>query len=149
MKKLFIIGLSVFAVMACNKVDDTELNLNLIHKGELYGAGDEDISEENMIIEKEHEWEDLLEKIDAVNNESENFTETKIDFKEFIVIACFDKVRPSSGYSVEITNTEIKSKEVVFTLTKGSPEGMAATVITQPYYLAKFPKTNKEITFTE
>ncbi len=149
MKKLFIIGLFLFAVTACNKVDDAELNLSLIHQSELYGAGDENISEGNMVIEKEQEWQDLLEKIDAVNNESEDFAETEIDFKKFMVIACFDKVRPSSGYSVEITNTEIKSKEVVFTLTKGSPEGLAATVITQPYYIAKFPKTNKEITFTE
>lgn len=149
MKKYISIGLLLLLVISCNKSNDIDLNLTLIHQGTLYGAGDENISEENLVIEKVEDWEDLLVKINAVNSGSEYFSETEIDFDEFIVIACFDKVRPSAGYSITISNTEVKNKEVEFTISKESADGMVASVITQPYYIAKFPRTKKKISFKE
>ncbi|NOQ72067.1 MAG: protease complex subunit PrcB family protein [Crocinitomix sp.] len=149
MIKQVLIGLLALIVMACNKTDDMELELTEIHQGALYGAGEEDISEENFVIEKEQDWQDLLAKINAVNNESDNFSETEIDFDEFIVVACFDKARGSGGYSIKIADINSTKKEINLTVIKNSPADIAPAVITQPYYIAKLPKTNKKITFTE
>ncbi|MFT5822818.1 MAG: hypothetical protein ACI8ZM_004075 [Crocinitomix sp.] len=149
MKKQVLIGLLALVIISCNKTDDVALSLSLIHQGVLYGAGEENISEENLVIEKKQDWKDLLSKINTINNESENFTEMKIDFDEFIVVACFDKVHSSGGSTIAITETEVNNNEVLFNVSKESSNGFVTSVITQPYYLAKFPKTNKKITFTE
>ena len=149
MKKLIIVGLLGLLVLSCKKKVDMDLELTLIHQGALYGNGDENISNENFVIKKEEDWQELLDKINAVNNESDNFYETEIDFDEFIILACFDKVRSSAGYSISISAFEVKNNAIIFTVSTENPEGMVSAVITQPYSIAKIPKTNKKITFTE
>ena len=149
MKYSILIGLSIVVSFACNKKDNLPLMLTLINADVLYADGEENISAGNLIVENEQDWEDLLEKIDAVNSESENFTETEIDFETYWVIACFDKVRGASGYSITISALEETKNDVKLHVKRNSPDGINASVITQPYYLAKIPKTKKEIVFIE
>jgi hypothetical protein len=149
MKNQILIGLFALMTFACQKVDDSELELSLIHQGNLFGAGEENIAEGNMVIKKEKDWEALMAKMDAVNPASNYFAETDIDFNNYMVIACFDQVQNSAGYSIMIDDTEVKKKEVVFNVVRNDDGPILALIITQPYYIAKFPKTNKKISFTE
>lgn len=149
MKNHIFIGLFALITLGCQKVDDTPFSLTLIHQANLYGAGEENIPSGNRVIEEEKDWEDLLAKIDNVNPESENFSETKIDFDNYMVVACFDKVQSSAGYSIAIDEAEATKKELIFNISKDNTGEILALVITQPYYIAKFPKTNKKITFKD
>ena len=135
------------SILSCNKQNDDNLELILIGQGNLYGNGVEKIDEGNQVIDQEKDWNDLLDRINSVNNESDTFTETKIDFKEYMVIACFDQIRASGGYGIEATDIEKSGKNVDITIKKTQPQGMVTTVITQPFYIAKIPKTKNNIRF--
>ena len=51
--------------------------------------------------------------MDSVNNVSDSFTETTIDFSTYTVIAVFDEVRPSSAYSLEVGVFQDVSNSIV------------------------------------
>ena len=82
--------------------EQQQVNFTTVAKGVLYGAGEEGIEGENLIIKKESEWESLKQKMDAVNDVTNNFTDKEIDFNTHILIACFDHVRPNGGYDLKI-----------------------------------------------
>ncbi len=58
------------------------METTLIAKENLHGNGAEGISEQNLIISDQTTWNDLITQMNSVNNVSDNFTETDIDFSE-------------------------------------------------------------------
>lgn len=90
---------------------------------------------------------DLLDKINSINNESDKFTETEIDFSNYIIIAIFDRIRPTGNYQIEISNILDGDKSVIVKSRISTPKDIAPLVITQPYFIAKILKTNKTIIF--
>ena len=84
--------------------------------------------------------------MNAVNKVSDNFTETKIDFSKFTVIAVFDAVKTSGGHSIEL-DIKPNTENVVVEVSRKSPDGMATSVMTQPYHIVKIPKTDLPIVF--
>jgi len=70
-------------------------------------------------------------------------------FKERILIVIFDKQQTTGGHSIEIVESEQTSGKIIFKYRKSHPEGMATSVMTQPYYLASIIKTDREIIFEE
>ena len=65
------------------------------------------------------------------------------------VIAIIDKQRNTGGHKIEIAETYTQNGIVYFIIKKTHPEGMATSVMTQPYYLATIPKINQKIEFKE
>lgn len=118
----------------------------LIAKGNLYGSGSEGIVEQNLIISNQKDWNDLLIKMDSINKVSNSFLETNIDFSLFNVIAVFDKVRGSGGYSLNL-NIVNDSENILINTIYLSPKGIANAIMTQPFCLVKISKTDLKVIF--
>lgn len=129
-----------------NKAKMVKEDVILIGKGNLYGSGSEGIEQQNLVITSESEWKELLTKIDSVNKVSDSFSETQIDFSKYGIIAVFDAVKNSGGHSLSLVFQETKDKFLVEVLRK-SPDGIATSVMTQPYYIVKIPIQNVPVVF--
>lgn len=149
MHKLMGIVILLFA-LNCKSVENQakmkQENIILIGKGNLHGSGSEGIEKQNLVITSSEEWLDLLNKINSVNKVSDSFSETDIDFSKYTVVAVFDDIRESGGYSLSLAIQETTDKVLVEVLRK-TPDGIATSVITQPYYIVKLPKRNLPIIF--
>jgi len=118
----------------------------LIGQGKLYGNGQEGITEQNLAIRTQVEWNNLLNAMNSVNNVSDSFAETEIDFNSYMVIAVFDEIRGNSGCSINISNIiEYIDKIVVDVHIVTTTSG--ADVINQPYCILKIPVIYNNIVF--
>lgn len=124
-----------------------QIELKTIGQGTLYGNGEEGIPQQNIIIDNKAEWTNLQEKMNSVNKVTPGFSETDIDFSEFIILAAFDKVQGYGGVSIEITKLSENEKEVKFSAKTHSPGGVATTVMNQAFHIVKIPATKKRILF--
>ena len=118
----------------------------VIGKGSLYGSGAEGIDKANMVISDQKDWKDLLQKMNAVNNVSDSFSETTIDFSKYRVIAVFDEVKTTGGHSIAL-NIAHQPEAILIEVRYKSPDGIANSVMAQPYYLAKLLKDDRPIRF--
>ena len=150
MKKTVVLIIVFMAFIGCkfnkNQSENKNIKLTMIAKGNLHGAGAEGIEKQNIVIKNTSDWNDLLEKMNSINKVSNTFSETKIDFSKYMVIASFDEVKGSGGHSLEL-KLQNKPDEIIISIIRSSPDGMATTVMSQPYYLAKIPKSNKTVIF--
>lgn len=150
MKKNVIIILLSILVLSCNSDDDNSRTVNvestLIAKDALYGNGREGISEQNLVITDQSNWNDLIDQMNTVNIESNNFSETDIDFSEYMVIAVFDEIRESGGYSMELNITSTP-ENIIVNVIDITPEGNDTTVIIQPYHIVKISTSDLPIIF--
>lgn len=105
--------------------------------------GSEGIEKSNRVITNATDWQELMAKMNSVNDLTEHFKETEIDFERYIVIAIFLEMK-TSGWKVEIN--EIKESNNHITVST-KEQAYSTTVITQPFHIVKIPKTNKEIIF--
>ena len=119
----------------------TELNFTEIGKGGLFGNGDENISQSNLVINNQTEWQSLIDQMNSVNNVSDTFSETSVDFTNFSVIAIFLDIK-QSGWEITINNITENETNISVSILETK---MDNTVITQPFHIVKIPKTNKEI----
>ncbi|APY08206.1 hypothetical protein BWZ20_07775 [Winogradskyella sp. J14-2] len=149
MHKLLGIVVLLFALnckSAENKAKMTQENIILIGKGNLHGSGAEGIEQQNLIVTSSEEWQNLLNSINSVNKVSNSFSETDIDFSKYTVLAVFDEVKNSGGHSLNLVVEETKDKILIEVLRK-SPDGIATSVMTQPYHIVKIPKPSLPIDF--
>lgn len=149
MKNIVIILVSIL-VLGCNsndnKLEMTNIESTLIAKDNLYGSGAEGITEQNLIISNETAWNALIAQMNSVNNVSDSFSETNIDFLEYTIIAVFDEIKGNGGHTLEL-NIMSNSKNIIVNVTDLAPEGNAATVITQPFHIVKIPSSDLPIIF--
>ncbi len=118
----------------------------LLLKGELYGAGQENILEQRTVIDNQTDFDNLQTQMSMVNNTL--FPPTiAVNFATEKVIAVFSPVQNSGGHAINISNIVETNTEITVTVTSTSPQGFATTVITQPYHVVKIPQTNKPIVF--
>ncbi len=150
MKKYLIflfVGLSFIACKSkTNSYNKKDINISLIASGNLHGTGSENIEKQNLVIKNKVDWTNLLAKMDATNNVSNTFEETDINFSQYSVIAVFDEVKSSGGHSIDL-DVKRNTDKIIVEVIKNAPNGMATTVITQPFYLAKIKKNNLPIEF--
>ena len=115
-----------------------------IAKGSLHGTGN--VQKQNTVITTALEWEALLAKMSTPNPMPSLST---IDFEQYQVIAVIDVVRPTGGWSVDITDIVEYTDKIVVTYSNLNTGGDAPTIITQPYHIVKIPKSVKEIEFID
>ena len=145
--KTILLILSFFLSFGCNNNDpqkpfqSTEITFTEIGQGALFGNGVENISQSNLLINNQTDWQNLISQMNSVNNVSDTFSETSIDFDNFSVIAIFLEIK-GNGWEVVI-NTIIENEDYI-TISIQETEFMT-TVITQPFQIVKIPKTTKEI----
>lgn len=123
-----------------------EINFTSIGQSNLYGNGRETISKQNFTISNSSSWNELLTKMNSVNNNSDGFTETNIDFENFMVIAVFDKIYGNGGHSIDIIKITEYERKIVVTIDNVQKGGLTS-VMTQPYHIVKISRTNKPIFF--
>ena len=151
MKTIFITISMLLSLNSCS--DKTEehqfisqdLQFDVIYNGSLSGSGSEGVSKSNMIIDNEIDWKNLMMKMDSYNQLTGNFSETDINFNDYLIIAVFLEVK-GNGWEVEITKiTEEENKLIV-----SKNETMFVTsVITQPFSIVKILKNKKPIEFKD
>jgi len=124
----------------------TDLETTLIAKENLHGNGAEGISEQNLIISDQTTWNDLITQMNSVNNVSDNFTETDIDFSEYKIIAVFDEIKGNGSHSLELDIIS-NSENIIVNVTDLALEGNATTVITQPFHIVKISNSDLPIIF--
>ncbi|MGB8704383.1 MAG: protease complex subunit PrcB family protein [Gillisia sp.] len=147
MKTSFFILL--ISVLGCSTHDfpGDPVKTTLIAKDILYGNGEEEIPEQNLVIRDSESWNELIKKMNSVNQVSDSFTQTDIDFTKFTVLAVFDKVENSGGYDITIEKVFDKDKALVVKIRKISPAGFVTQVMTQPFHIIKIPATQKQVIF--
>ncbi|MEN8125874.1 MAG: protease complex subunit PrcB family protein [Bacteroidota bacterium] len=146
---LFIAVIHILLISCINKDDNNELNqieFTTIGQGNLYGNGRENIVEQNLVVSNENDWNELINKMNSVNNVSNGFTKSNIDFSNFTVLAVFDEIKTSGGHSIDMIKIVENDTEIIVTIDHILP-GIATTIMTQPYHIVKISKNNKTIIF--
>ena len=144
MKSIILILSVLFSLTSCNDEDTkTSITFSEIGKGTLHGNGSEGIAQSNIVIKNTTDWQDLITQINSFNNVSGSFSETDIDFDNYLIIAVFLDVK-SNGWEVEITDVT-KNENSLVVLTKETEFDIS--VITQPFSIVKIPTTEKTIEF--
>jgi hypothetical protein len=123
-----------------------EIEPVLIGKGDLHPAGfTEPNTVINRIITSEEEWNELKTTMREKGN---TLMETDIDFSACQVIAIFDEIHGTNGWSIDITGIVEYSDRIVVSVTNlQTGAGGGYTVLTQPYHIVKIPVSAKEIVF--
>ena len=140
--------LSLFFITSCNDDENNtfqsvEITPILIGQGSLSGNNAENISQSNLVINNQSDWQNLMTQMDSYNNVTSAFSETNIDFGNFQIIAIFLEVKPT-GWGITITNITENENNIV--MSTEEQEGVA-TVISQPFHIVKIPINNKPIVF--
>ncbi|WP_283640458.1 protease complex subunit PrcB family protein [Mesonia mobilis] len=149
MKNLVYICFAIF-MFSCNSAKNTQhMAPKVISEGNLFGSGSEGLMQQNTVITNETEWKEFMMRLNAANETIKKDQVSAIDFDEQNVIVIIDKQRNTGGHKIEIAETYTQNGIVYFTVKKTHPEGMATSVMTQPYYIATIPKTKQEIEFKE
>ncbi len=148
MKKMILILSILLTIYSCS-VNDNNQNLpqnkgfDVIYNGVLSGDGSEGITQSKMVINNTIDWQNLITQMNSFNNVSGNFSETDINFDNYLIIAVFLEVKPN-GWEVEITDiTENENSSVVST----KETEFISSVITQPFSIVKIRRTEKTIEF--
>jgi len=150
MKKILILSIVVILFTGCTLDDETSqavIEPTAIAKGSLFGNGEENIAPQHLVIRNTEDWEALKSQMNIVNPETDNFSETDIDFTQFQVIAVFDDVKNSGGYEINISHIFESTYTITATVEHVSPSGNATTVMTQPYHIVKIPINSKAVVF--
>jgi len=154
MKLILILSVFLFVFISC---DEGKINNDFIPKtiipaliahGELYGNGREGIVKQNLVIKTQEEWNNLIAAMNSVNNVSDNFAETYIDFSKYQVIAVFDEVKIHSGWDIDFTDITENANEIVVTVSNPNTGGEVRH-ITQPFQIVKISVSSKSITFND
>lgn len=148
MKKIAVVCLLV-SLFSCHSYKDIDVSLNVMAKGNLHGDGREGISAQNTMITSAEKWDKLKTKLKINRALVQKLDTISIDFDKQMVIALFDKQRRTGGHQIFIGESLQGPKEIVFTVKTTHPDGVASMVMTQPFYLATIPKTDKPISFKE
>ncbi len=150
MTKFTLLILTSLFAFSCSTPNDysnmADVDSELIAQGDLSGIGTEAISNQYFSITNQTEWENFISQIDVTNDVSSGFAEQDIDFSEYVVIAVIDQVRNTSGYSIDLEiSTNYEKIFIGSNLSSPSPDGVVATVISQPFHIVKIAKTNLPI----
>lgn len=147
-KILLLVVSSIFFMLSCreneeNTVMNVPINAQMIGKGNMSVHY---VSQQNTVITNTTDWNSLLADINTANNTSGSFTETNIDFNQFMVIAVFDEVYLNGGHSIDIITVTETSQNIEVDVEK-LLHGNATSVVTQPYHIIKIPKSAKPVVF--
>ncbi len=148
-KNLILFIAIIFGLLSSCNNDEDDLNpveFIFIGQGNLYGNGEENVEKQNLVISDINSWSELINKMNAVNNVSDSFTETNIDFYESMIIAIFDEVKGNGGHSIDITKIVDNNNKIIVTI-ENILQGDLTTVMTQPYHIVKISKKNKSVIF--
>lgn len=129
------------------KPETVTMNSEEICDGELYGAGEEGLEAQMIVIETQEELEDLLDKMSVINPTKCSDILMTLDFSQYDLIFILDEVRGTGGHDVKVLSVTKFQDLVTVNYQKTAPDGMATTVMTQPFCFQQVEKLNAEVRF--
>jgi len=99
----------------------------------------------NYVIKNDSVWQDILTMFSRAINIDYFFTETNIDFSQYMVIAVIDTMYPSASYSVDITDIELVQDTIRVHYT--NLQAGDAAVPSQPFHVVKIRTRNEPVEF--
>jgi hypothetical protein len=120
--------------------------IKTIDEGYLTGNEGEGIGEGGMVINSQADWDALGAKMNSVNETIEPET---FDFSTMTILAFFDQVRGSGGYTVDIVSVAKDGDKLVANVQKKTPKGDQIEIMTQPYMIGFIKKTDLPILFVD
>lgn len=118
------------------------VDFEVLAEGFLYINETEDFSQEIKIVRSEIELVALLEKM---NRDNETVEKPSVNFQNTMLLFCFDRVRGTSGHSIEVKLINETEAQISVHLKHTGPKDMAAEVITQPFTIISIDKTDKKV----
>lgn len=150
MKKVLTTLIVALTIVNCSPDADAsqtyDTTLTIIANDNLFGAGNEGIYESYKIITDDENWNTLKNQMDYFSNTTDSFLETEIDFSNYIVLAVFDQIRISSGYSIEL-DVSWNSDNILVSTTKLFSDENLIHRPTQPFHIVKISTTDLPILF--
>ena len=144
--KTLILSMILFITLSCNETEETNsfspqtITPVLIGKGTQSGNA----VQSNLVISNQTDWLSLMNSLTTSN--TNNFSETNIDFNNFQLLVSIDGSKPDTGYSINITNVIENETNITATITSVNSGG-GFTVISQPFHIVKIPKSTKPVIF--
>jgi len=142
-KTLPLLILLLFACKTSKEISTapTAIDFEPIGSGILYGAGEEGLLAGAYLVNSEDVLSEILSKMNSLNSgDYLNLTPDASYFKKHSMIFLFDKVRGSGGHTFEIKKLTLHNDLLKIGLLSAKPEGMATTVMTQPFQIIEIPK---------
>jgi len=146
-KYLVILALCCSAIN-CKSTDSLKMKgsqVQIVTNGGLYGNGKEGFEKGHQAIKSKVDYKAMINKMNRANKVAKPEEANTIDFENYILVAIFDKVRSTGGYSMEFEKMTMEGQNLILHIKMNKPERLATSIMTQPYLLLKLPKTNKEI----
>jgi len=147
MKTIILTLISVLSLISCSSNDDdfTPQNIEpiLVGKGSLMGS--EGISPQNLVINNQQDWDNILSLIDE-NRIEQLFTSLNVDFSNHKLICVFDNVYNNLGHEVTISSIIENENNVIVTIQSNYIPTIIPTM-EQPFHIVKVPLINKPIVF--
>lgn len=136
----------LFLTLSCNKNDDENNFTTQTITPVLIGKGihSGNAVQSNLVITNQTDWLQLMNSLTTEN--TNNFTETNIDFNNFMLLVSIDGIRPDTGYSIDISNVIENPTNLTATVSIVN-SGSGFTVLSQPFHIIKIPKSTKPVVF--
>lgn len=101
--------------------------------------------EGSWIITKSNqsEWNNLW--VNTLNSQNVGVSETVIDFEKYQILIVVEGLKGSTGYEVDIAAIEESETNIMISIEHKSPPLSGTKEVTQPYCIAKIPKSSKPI----
>lgn len=151
--KILVLTLAVLLTISCSNDNKnakifTPQNITpiLIGEGNLFSSFSNNTSANNLVILNDPDWNNFITNINNPNNLSMTFSETNIDFNNFMIVVIFDQPRPTDGYQVSITSITENNVNIVVDVNYVGSGGITQ-MPTHPYYIVKIPKSTKPVVF--
>tara|TARA_B110000902_G_C14012077_1_gene476871 strand:- start:90 stop:539 length:450 start_codon:yes stop_codon:yes gene_type:complete len=147
--KTILLFLSFFTLLSSCENDEVESNFQAteliftdVGRGHL--SNNSLYTQENIIIDNDADWQNLLSNFNSVNNNiTDSFYETSINLDSFTVVAVIDT--KNSSTTVDITTITENSSDVIVHI-ENLQMGLSQDVA-NPFHIVKMPKTTKDIVF--
>lgn len=145
-------AIMILGTIGCEKTTNTPDDKNFpvpiefmtIGQGALHSDFLTELSQKELIVKNEAEWNDLKGKLEDAICTTNNFLTEEIDFAVYQIIAVFEEIKPNDGWSIDITDIKEHEDEVVVVV--GNLNGGNTSLISnQPFYITKIPASSKEI----
>ena len=123
-----------------------EVPFDEIANAYLTGYGAEGIEPGGIVIDSQADWDELTTKMNSINS---TIDEKSVDFNRMRVLAYFDEIRGSGGYTVEFTSVSRIGQTTQVRTKKTAPTGDAIEIMTQPYSIVVIEKSDNTVVFVE
>lgn len=147
MKQLILFLSIIVALTSCSNDDSNgSVAFKTIIQTDHYGGTPGTIPQSNLVITNQTDWNNLQAKLNILTLALYIAPDMNIDFTKQQVIAVFDQVRNTGGYSIDITQITENGTEMTVKVEQ-LKKGDDTTVMSQPFHIVKIAKTNKTVVF--